>query len=232
VAAVTHLGATASTSNTTSYVSGSFTPAIGDLLVVYVAVSDTVAATTTLTESAGGGTYVQIGRAAKRTSLDSIYVFVRNTRCETAAARTFTWATTDAATGCVIAIAKVTGMSRAGLSAVRQFDTTDNGAAATTPNTVFPAAALTANPYLAGCSNGANPAGVTPPVSSVERVDTGYSTPATGLEYASRDSGFVGTTVSWGAASASAWGAFSMELDTSVLPSVPPVLVMAPRRSM
>lgn len=231
MAAVTHLGATASTTDASSYLSGSFTPAIGDLLVVYVAASDSVAATTTLTESAGGGTYSQVGRATKRTSLDSLYVFVRNTLCETTVARTFTWATGDPATGAVIAVAKVTGMTRAGLGAVRQSAAANNGVAAGTPTTTFPAAALTGNPYLAGCSNGANPAGLTPPASAVERVDTGYATPVTGLEYASRDTGFTGTAVAWGAASATVWGAFSVELDTSAL-SLPPVLVMAPRRAM
>lgn len=226
MAAVTHLGATALTTNLSAYTSGSFSPVVGDLLIVYCAVSDSVAAAPTLTESAGGGTYILIGRATWRTSLDSLYVYVRNTLAEANTARTWTFTTADAATGIVFAIAKATSMTRAGWSAVRQFDTTDNGAGGVAPNTVFPAVALTANACIFGLGNGANPCNQLPPTSFTERVDTGYATPTTGFEYASRDSGHTSATIASGDTSATAWGAFALELNT-LAPEVPELL-MAP----
>lgn len=231
MAAVTHLGnLTPSTADVSSYATGSLVAAVNDLLVVIVATSDSVAATTTMVESAGGGTYTQIARATKRTSLDSLYMFVRNTLCETAVGRTFTWATADAATGCHIAVAKATGMGKAGMAAVRQFKATDNGAVAGTPNTVFPAVALTGNACICAVTNGANPATMTPPASFTERADLGYITPTTGLEYASRDSGHTSATITWASTSASAWGALSIELDTMVLTATP-IVVMRPRNT-
>jgi len=219
VAAVLHLGATALTTDVSSYASATFAPTVGDLLVVIVAVSDSTAAAPTMVESAGGGTYSLIGTPALwQASAGRLLMFVRNTVCETNTTRTFTFGTSDAGTGCVIAIARVTGMFRAGLFAIRQSDPTDNGAGGTAPNTVFPAVALTGNACIAAAANLANPATMTAPASFTERVDTGFATPTAGLEYASRDSGHTSATITWGATSATAWGAFSIELDATVPP--------------
>jgi hypothetical protein len=214
MAAVTHRHAdTPDTSNASSYTSGSFTPGNGELLVVVVDASGT-AATGTVTDSIGG-TYTRI-IGAQHSSADLIAFFVRDALIGTGVSMTVTFdCTGDNATGCNIFVAGVSGMTRTGASAVRQSDNTDNTGAGTTPSITFPAAALTGNPTIVAIGNASNPAGCTPPTSLTELADVGYSTPTRGTEYASRDSGFTGTTITWGAASASAWGAVGIELDTS-----------------
>lgn len=73
-ATVTHRVSTASTSNATSYTSGSFTPASGDLLVAFVVATGTVAAGS-MTDSQGLG-WDEIDTALKASSTDTIYLFV------------------------------------------------------------------------------------------------------------------------------------------------------------
>jgi hypothetical protein len=214
VAAVTHRVATTSTSNVATYASGSFTPANGELLVALVVASGTVDAGD-MTDSIGG-TWTKITSALNQASADTIYVFVRTALIGTGVSMTVTFdCTGDNATGVVIFVAGVSGMAKVGAAAVRQSDITENTGAGTTPSITFPAVCLTTNPTIVVIGNATNPAGCTPPTNWTELGDTGHATPDRGGEYAHRDSGFTGTTITWGAASPSAWGAIGIELDTS-----------------
>jgi hypothetical protein len=56
---------------------------------------------------------------------------------------------------------------------------------------------------------------VTEPTGWTEHADTGYNNPTSGMEVASRDSGFTSTSIIWGSNSASNWGAIIAELDSS-----------------
>lgn len=209
-------GTKSATAPATSYVSNAFTPAAGDLLVVFVAASGT-GDPGTMTDSQGLG-FTKIAGTGYFNNAKTVYVFVSNSFAS-AASMTVTFGSPgDTATGANIAIARVSGMSRTGSSAVKQFDTSPNGAAAATPSTDFAASALTANPTLGMVGNSSSPAGITNPTGWTEQVDVGYSNPSTGLEYASRNSGFTGTTITWGSTSATGWGAISVELDTSAAP--------------
>lgn len=219
MATTTHRISTASTLNTTSYASGSFTPAAGELLVAFVTASDTIDPGA-LTDSQGLN-FQLITSVVKRTSLDTLYCFVA-TRLAANSAMTVTFGCPgDAATGCVIQVAGVSGMTRVGIGAIRyasgtaQITVLANQTAATTPAPAFPASCLTGNPTLGLVGNGTNVAAMSPPASWTEQNDTGYATPTTGAEYVSRDSGFTGTTVTWGNVSASAYGAIIIELDTT-----------------
>lgn len=215
-AVVDAVATTPSTSNTTSYASASFTPAAGDLLVVYVTASGTVAAGT-MTDSQGLG-FTKITSVLKNASADTVYMFVAN-NLAAATAMTVTFdCTGDAATGAIIQVARVSGMTKTGASAVRQTQTTANGAAAGTPAATFASAALTGNPTLGVVGNSSSPATLTPPTGWTEREDQGYSTPTTGAEYATRDSGFTGTTITWASTSATAFGVIIAELDASAAP--------------
>jgi hypothetical protein len=213
MATVVHEVTTPVTTNATSYVSGSFTPAAGDLLVVFVragATADAGAVT-----SSAGLTFTKVDHATFRTSLDRIYCFVSN-QAAAASAQTVTFACAgDAADGSVIFVASVTGMTRYGLSAVRQSAKQENQAAAGTPAPAFASAALTGNPTLGCVGNSTNPAGLTAPTSWTELADSGYATPTSGAEYIHRNSGFTGTTITWGSTSATAFGSLIIELDTS-----------------
>lgn len=214
MAAVTHAVSTASSSNLSEYVSGTFTPAADDLLVVFVAATDTAAAGT-LESSVTALTFSKVGHALKNSSVDRLYCFVAD-RMATAELQTVTFKCTgDAATGAVIVVARVSGLTKCGLAAIRQSAKQDNQAGGAAPAPAFSGAAQTGNPTLGAVINAANPAGMTAPASWTELNDTGYASPTTGLEYVHRNSGFTGTTITWGSSSASAFGSFIIELDTA-----------------
>jgi len=219
-AATTHAVATASTSNATSYASGAFTPAANDLLIAFVVASGTVA-TGTMTSSVGGQTFTKITSFAYSASANTVYAFVSD-QLVSATSQTVTFdCTGDNATGAVIFVARISGMSRTGLSAIKQSAGQANQSASTTPAPAFGASALTGNPTLGVIGNATSPAGMTPPTGWTENAsgDTGYSTPTTGGEYVYRDSGFTGTTITWGGTSASVFASLIVELDTSAPPA-------------
>lgn len=218
MATVSHLSIVFSTSNVSSYTSSSFNPQVGDLLVVMCACSGTVAAAPTMTDSQGN-TYALVHSRTKNAGADTIYTFVCNSLIAAAVATTVTFdCSADPATGCITEVVTARGMTRTGAGAVRQVGGTPNGAAAGTPAFTFPSAVLTGNPTVIGAFNGASPATLTPPTSWTEFGDTGYSTPTTGGEFAGRNSGFTGTTVTWGSTSATAWGTIGIELDSTTAP--------------
>lgn len=213
----------ADTSNTTSYALGTFTPALSDLLVVLVATSGSIEPTAAgaITDDRSG-TYYKANFATRSGAASSIYAFVRNTLVASAVGHILTFTCTgDAATGCCILVYRVSGMTRAGSSAVRQSAFTSGIAAAGTPAATFGVACLTGNPVIGVVGSAANPTAVTPPASFTEPAtfDTGVGTPAQGIEGCHIDSGFTGTTVTWGSTSSGASGCVVVELDTS-LPSV------------
>lgn len=227
MATVTHGIATAATTNATSYASGSFTPATNDLLVAFVRAGATTAVGTMT--SSTGITFTKVDHAVFAASAHRVYCFVANSlAANTSMTVTFDCAA-DAADGSVIFVARVAGMSRTGLGAVRRSAKTENGAAAGTPATTFSAAALTNNPTLGCVGNASSPAAVTPPTGWTENAagDTGYSTPTSGAEYAYRDSGFTGTTITWASTSATTFGVLSIELDTTAVPQ--PNIIATPK---
>lgn len=212
-ATVTHRVATASTSNATSYASGSFTPAAGDLLVAFVVTSGTVA-TGTMTDSQSLG-FTKITSALKNASADTVYAFVSNSQAA-ASSMTVTFdCTGDAATGAIIFVVSVSGLTKVGLSAIAQSATQENQTAGGTPAPAFNNATRIGNPTLGCIGNSSNPAGLTPPTNWTEDAagDTGYNSPTTGGEYAFRDSGFNGTTITWGGTSATAFSGIVLEID-------------------
>jgi hypothetical protein len=207
---------TASTTDGTSYASGNFTPAVNDLLVVFVVASDSVQATAALSNSAGLN-FTQFKRATFNTSADSIYGFVSDGLVTSATSQTVTFTTSDPATGTVIFVSSVAGMSRTGLSAILQSAQQDNGAASGTPAPAFSLPVFAGNPALGVIGNRSNPANMAPPTGWTEAADAGYATPTTGGEYVFRNSGLTGKTITWGGISDTAFGAMIVELDASAL---------------
>jgi hypothetical protein len=215
----------ADTSNTTSYALGSFTPALNDLLVILVATAGSIEPT-----AAGactddrGGTYYKANFATRSGAASSIYAFVRNQLVASAVGHVVTFTCTgDAATGACILPYRVSGMTRAGSSAVRQSAQTTGIAAGGTPAATFSVACLTGNPVICVLGSAANPAAVTPPSGFTEpsspSFDIGVGTPAQGIEGCHIDSGFTSTTVTWGSTTGGAAGVVVVELDTS-LPAI------------
>lgn len=215
-AAVTHAISTKSTSDGTSHTSGSFTPAANDLIVVTVYASGTAVANSpgTMTDSQRlGFTRVTSATGAP----NSVYVFVANA-LSTASSMTVTFDSTgDGATGAIITVWRVAGMSRTGQSASKQSKTVVNGPAGGTPSVTFSTDCDTNNPTIALVGNAANPAGLTPPNAWTEPAgaDVGYDNPTRGAAGVFRNSGFAGTTIKWASTSATAWHIAAVELDTS-----------------
>lgn len=212
MAAVTHGVGTPSSVNGESYAAGSFTPAVDDLLVVFVVATATVAAGSVTDDQ--GGTYTRVDTATKEAGGDTLYCFVRTALVASAVAHVVTFTCTgDAGTGATVQIARVSGLTRTGSSAIRQIAKQSNQAAGT-PAPTFASACLTGNPTLTFMASG-DSAGLTGPTGWSLRSNNGYNTPTTRAQYESRDSGFTGTTITWGSATTTEFGAFAVELDTS-----------------
>jgi hypothetical protein len=119
MATISHRVITASTTDGTSFTTSSFTPSADRLLVVFVVASDTVAVGACSDSVDGAMTLV--GSTTKNSGADTIYCFV-GAALTASTARTITFTCTgDAASGAVIEVAEVAGISRVSSAAIRQF---------------------------------------------------------------------------------------------------------------
>lgn len=219
MAAVTHLLATSTSANATLYSTNAFTPAASSLLFAFVAASGTVAATPYLEISTQNWRrFTLVTSAQWGTGANTLYAFIANGAVSSASAvKAFFNCSQDAATGAVIQMAQITGMSRTGLSAIRQSAVDQNNTASTVPLCTWGVSSLTANACLAAVAYNSTVAAALPMTSWTERADTAYATPSTALEYFTRDSGNVSTTVSSGAPVSSLSAMIAIELNTSTI---------------
>lgn len=195
----------------TSDRSASGTPALGELLVVFCAVSTNTNTAPTCTDDQGG-TYTLVRTQTWDSSTDTISVFVRTKPVENATAHNVTVATGANDAG-VVGVIRVSGMCRFGSSAILQSIGADNGAASGTPAFTFSSSCVTTNVTIVAV--GSADTTTTEPASWTEQIEANQATPTTALEVATRDSGFTGTTVTWGATAATVWAAVGVELDGS-----------------
>lgn len=230
MATCTQAVGTADTGNTPN-TSGAFTPALNDLLIVFVVASAVAPGPGDTLTSSVGMTFTRFGSGPYATNVNMIFGYVSDALVSNTASQTVTFdQTSDPANGTNIFVFRVSGMSKTGSAAVKQFKIVTNQGAGGTPAATFDASCLTNNPTLAVVGNNSSPAGLTPPTSWTETAtigDIGYSTPTTGGEVVFRDSGFTGTTITWGSTSATVFGVLAVELDTSV-PFLPPPRSMQP----
>ncbi len=204
MAAVTHGIGTPNTANVTSYVSDAFTPAANDLIAVLVYATATGAATIL---SSAGLTFSSIINNSTDT-----YLFVANELAANVSQTVTIDFAADAATGCIIKVVRISGMTNVGAAAVAQFKTA-TGSGGATPAATFDALPNAANPIIAYVVNADNTSPVvTPPSGFTERDEQVMSTPGAGAEYASKDSGGP-TTVTWGSTVVAAWAAIIVELQ-------------------
>jgi hypothetical protein len=202
--AVTRLGtATFDTNSGTKTVTA--TPAVGDLIVIITAHSGNTSAATP-TDDNSSGTYTKITSATGQSSVDTVSAFVRNSLIGAANSTVFTHAP-GTSTGGGLGVIKITGMSRAGATAIVQSAIQNNQASGGTPTPVFGSAAKTANAVISAVMNATNPAGVSVRSSPLytARVSSGFLTPTTGIGVMSIDSGETGTSIAWGGTSATAF---------------------------
>ncbi len=188
---------------------------VGNILIVQTYDSGTTA-NSVVTDNQGG-TYTRIASALKNTSADIMGFYIRDQLISNTNIHTVQSAP-GATTGGGLEVWEYSGITRTGASAARQSAKQENQASGT-PAPAFGVACLTGNPTIGGVMNGANPATMTEPTGWTENRDTGYNNPTTGFEGVRRDSGFTGTTVTWGSSSASAFCSLIVELDTSAVAS-------------
>ena len=213
MAAVSLLGITINTTAGAKTVTA--TPAVGDLILIFVVVSnDSTFSAPTDNQS---GTYTQIGSTLNNISTIYGAWYVRDALIPAATSTIFTLSNPGSDTGGGLAVIKVTGMTKAGSSAVRQSKIGGQGGSFATPVATgsWTSAKLTTNPVVGAVINSSNPAGLTATTSYNELLDTGFNTPTTGVEIQKIDSGDTTSTMSWGSGSGSLWVCMGVELDAS-----------------
>lgn len=216
-ATVTNAVGTADTGATPN-TSASFTPASGDLLIVWATCTGTALTTAQLTSSVGGFTFTQFATARHDSGPpgDRMFGFVANALVSSATNQTVDFAVSgDECSGSNIVVERISGMTFSGSSAIRQSAVDEDNASGTTPQASFAVVALTSNPTLGAVVNDTNPAGMTPPTGWTETQDIGYASPNGGLESFYRNSGFTGTTITAGSVSSGDNAMIIVELDAS-----------------
>lgn len=198
------LGVTStSTANTTSYTTGSFTPAAGDGLIVFVGASGTqAAATMTDSQSLGWTLQKSTAKLVLEIPTDMLYMFTAKISAA-ASSMTVTFdCTGDAATGCNIAVLRIAGH----LGDVPIFrEIVDARAADPLPIVSFGLSGPQANNACIGAAYvAANPSGLAPPTGWTEDSDTSHGTPAEGMDTVHITSGSA-QVIEWTANGGTDW---------------------------
>ena len=209
---IKQLQTTVSSPNTT----GTFTPTSGSLLVALLHAVATVSDPGTLNSSIGGFTFTQFRADEKGGVNDWVYGFVADALVTDTSSQTITWDPGDASNGLIIGLYEIIGVTRFGLSAIRQSASGETTAAGT-PSVTLSSAALTGNPVLTMIGNDTNPIAITEPSGWTEGFDLGHATPDSGGQICHRDSGFTGTTITWGSTTATDSVQLAVEIDASAL---------------
>jgi len=195
-----------STVNTTSYTTASFTPTAGDFLVAVVVAADT-ATDGTLTDSQG--LLWELVSSNTTFTTNKLLIFAAK-QPATATAMTVTWdCTADAATACIIQVARFVGSDRY----IRQVANLNSGAATTTPTCTFPVACLSSSSIIFIQANLSNPHALTKPANPyLVLVGSNTSTPSTSSYMAYRNTGETTDTITAGGTSATDWVSVAVEV--------------------
>ena len=200
-------------SSGTSNRSLAVTPAIGDLLVVFVSLSANTNATPTCSDGEPGGTYTRILQALWNASANNMACFVRDALSVSTNARTVTVASGSNTAGEIV-IVRVTGMAKVGAAAVRSSGSQANQASGSTPAPVLSQSALTGNVTIAAVGGGDTTTDIA--TNWTERQDASQSSPTTCLAVMTRDTGFTGTTITYNSTEGAVYASMAIELDGSI----------------
>lgn len=154
--------------------------------------------------------------AVKNSSADQVVFFVRKSLAGTNNGNEH--ATTSGMTGSTgggPTVGYATGMSLAGASAIRQVGIQNNGASGGTPTVTLPAACLTTNAVLGIVFVTTNGTTITGPSGWGSQGSVGYGSPNAGYRTTGINSGFTGSTVTWGSTAPSAFCAVVVEFDAT-----------------
>lgn len=191
-------------------------PSAGDLIIAAAMWTGSPSGAYDFSDNRTGGSYAVVASASKGSGDAGIIFGIReNTVSQTGVSYTMTASCAgDAATGSLAGYWRIPSWSGSfGAAAVRQVIQVSDQAAGT-PSGSFPGACLTGNPVLTfvGCTEDSPAA--SGPSGWTKDFTTGYTVPTSGGMGAHRDSGFTGTTVTWGGSvSGGQWGMVAIELD-------------------
>lgn len=223
MAAVTLGVSAANTADNVPLTTGSFTPAANDLLIALAGV-DSQSSGGTFTDSQGLG-WTQIILTTDNTTSSAFVAAVANTLAANSSMTvTFTPAGGPSSGGIAISVLRVSGVGSAGIGTIRQSAGESNIIGGNTPTPTFGVAALTGNAVISGVFNRANPPNLTVPSGFTQRTNNGFALPTHGLQTASIDSGFTGTSLPW-SNSATAFCDLAIELGTPLIPAQPRTIV-------
>lgn len=211
MAAVSLLGSTFTTTAGAKSVTAS--PAVGDLILILVQVSND-STHSTPTDNNSSGTYTPIGT---QLSVNGRYgqLYIRNSLISSAVSTIFTLANPLSDIGGGLAVIKVTGMSLSGSAAVRQTkQNSQEGTGANIATGTWTSSKLTTNPIV-GCVIKDTTSPVSPTTGYTELLDTYYLTPDVSIEVQKKDSGDTTNTMTWnsGLTTGYFYGAVGVELD-------------------
>lgn len=219
MAAVTLLGGTFNTS--AGVKTATLTPAVGDLIVIAIShTGDSSWSNPTDNNSDGLGTYTIIGSITSNVNdgISAIGLYVRDAAIGSASSTVFTAPSPAADTGGGIFVIKVTGMTRFGASAVRQYKYAKVLSGAPGQTGTWSSAKLTTNPVI-GVLGDTLGAAAGPTSGYIELYDSTQGTPFMRVEIQSRNSGDTSSTMNWTdvAGSTMTGEVLGIELDASTL---------------
>lgn len=203
----------ASSNNTQTYVSNSYTPTANRGLLALCLASAT-ATTTTATGAGNGLTWTnEVSQVRGTAGIGHIFSALTGAS-PSAGAFTVDYLVSDPATGAGITILEFAGIDLTDFTVQTAVNTAGSGGG--TPAVTFGAAtaATSAIVVLFGEFT-VNPTAITPPSGYTNTTDNGWTTPTTGWEVAYHLSPGAVTTVTWGSAAPSAWVAIAIEIKAA-----------------
>lgn len=169
-----------STSNSTSYTTGTVTPSAGNLLVAIVAMGG-IGADTTSTVSGLSGTWTNRGHFYDTTGIGT-FTFDVVTCSNWSGSGTLTLGNTDSATACLWSIFDASGVNNAAPVAASSFKTVANAAASSLSITLNSAANANNRPISAWAKNNNASGTMTPQTSWTEIHEVAIGAPNTTFE--------------------------------------------------
>ena len=201
-------------------------PAVNELIVVIHGMSGWASGDNSLitdNNADGLGTYSRLGTATAPLSTGggtagALWFSVRNALIGSATSTIFTAANTGD-TGGGLTVLAFSGMTRTGLQAILQ-SVGESTQTENPPTITFATATLTGNPVILGVLGEDNPPALTSPTGFTEAIDTGWASPATGIQVCWDDAGNAATLFSWSAGALTDHNEIGVELDTTEASSV------------
>jgi hypothetical protein len=194
---------------------GSFTPAVGELLVaiVGIATSDTAPTMSDTDATITGWTLVDSFRSQAATG--GLRVYLSNQGASGSAITVTMTPTADAGGG--LAVLSVSDPAAFGASGARTTGGQADQAAGGTPAPVLGLTPLASNPVIVAVMNNTNgSANLTPRTGYSEAYDQGFATPATGIEVHYRDSGETSATLTAGSTTPTIFASIAVEINAMV----------------